>query len=625
MVEQETGAEHERQPTPEKAPQRSAVLQEKDVSIAMNDGVELAADIYRPHESGSSSRVPTILVRTTYDKSTPKPDIDPNRFAEHGFAVVIQDVRGRHNSGGDFYHGISEVTDGNDTLNWIAAQPWSNGRVGMTGISYLAAVQTAAACAGNEHLASLLHIFAPADYYRFGHRHGGCAALYMVPITFMFATTSKEANADPILLQSCQAAFGDSDQWLKRLPLKPGLNPLSRSPGIEKWLLDIMGHAEYGPFWSSVELWQPLEHLDRHADIPCLFVGGWYDMYREEQFYEALSPRKKTDTRLLIGPWTHLHFHAPETPLSGDVDFGEQANFGQEELFKLQLDWFEATLNPPARTEPTPQVRIFVMGGGSGHKTDAGKLHHGGAWRDETDWPLTRQQETPFYLHIGGVLSIREPEDEPPTRYLSDPTNPVPTIGGVHYFLKPDWQLSVPYGPQDQRERPDTAWSSGNLPLHTRHDLVRFRSEPLDAAIEVTGKPRVTLWVSSTARDTDIIVRLVDLYPPSGDYPDGYALNLSEGVLRMRYREGHRAALLLEADRIYRIEIELYPTSNLFSRGHRICLDVASSSFPAYDLNDQTGGPLLEPSAIPVRAQNSIFHHPQQPSCLILPVIPASE
>jgi putative CocE/NonD family hydrolase len=597
---------------------------DRDVWITMQDGVRLAADVYRPGTAGRTEPAPTILVRSTYDKADPEPDIEPERFVAHGYAVVIQDVRGRYASEGEFYHGSNEVADGYDTLNWIAAQPWSNGKIGMTGISYLAAVQTAAACSGNEHLSSLMHIFAPADYYKCGHRQRGNAALYMVPITFMFAATSKEAQNDPVLRATCEEAFANSVAWLARLPLKRGLNPLSRAPKIEDWLLDIMTHPDYGDFWTNVVLWQPCEYVDQHADIPGYFVGGWYDMYREEEFYELLAPTKRGPIRLLIGPWTHLNFHVPSGSSAGDVEFGPDAAFGSDELFALQLEWFDATLKGAPPQRDAQPVRIFVMGGGDGHRTPEGKLYHGGHWRGESEWPLERRRETAYFLHADGTLRTKAPEAARPTSYVSDPRDPVPTVGGVHYFLRPNWKLYVPYGPQDQREQEGLAFSHTNLPLSSRHDLITFQTTALTADLEVTGTPRVILWVSSSARDTDFIGRLIDVYPPNADYPDGYAMNLSEGILRMRYRESFRTPTLIVPEQIYRIEIDLYATSNLFQRGHRLRVDIASSSFPAYDVNSNTGGPLLDARESPLVAINSVYHDREHQSQLVLPVIPAA-
>ena len=219
-------------------------------------------------------------------------------------------MRGRWASEGVYYHGVNETDDGDDTLSWIASQPWSNGKVGMTGISYLAAVQCAAALSGNPHLRSMFHVKAPLNYYENGNRMGGNAAMYMAPITLFFASTSREARHDPVIARALAEAFELGDQWLRRLPFKKGLNPLSATAGIEDWLLDMMEHDVYDEFWTRVKLWQPCEYIDEYADVPGMYVSGWYDMYREPDFAEALMGSKQGPIRLLMGPWTHLDFGA---------------------------------------------------------------------------------------------------------------------------------------------------------------------------------------------------------------------------------------------------------------------------------------------------------------------------
>ena len=347
----------------------------------------------------------TVLVRTTYDKSAPEPDIRPADFVERGYAVVLQDIRGRYASDGDFYHGVFEVDDGSDTLDWIAAQPWSNGRVGMTGISYLAAVQCAAACSGNPHLASIFHVFAPSDYYDCGHRQAGNAALYMIPITFMFAATTPEVRRDPALTERLTSAFRDSEEWLRPAAARARASSLAAAPQIEQWLLDIVGRPDYGEFWTRVPLWDRTSTSTGMRDVLGCYVGGWYDMYREETFYELLAGAKQGPIRLVMGPWTHLSFHDGADGTAGDVDFGTEARLGLDGFYDLQLRWFDETLKEPgAGGEPGPPVRIFVMGGGDGRRTEQGKLRHGGRWRDERDGLPPARRKRDLYLIAGGRL-----------------------------------------------------------------------------------------------------------------------------------------------------------------------------------------------------------------------------
>jgi putative CocE/NonD family hydrolase len=228
----------------------------------------------------------------------------------------------------------------------------------MTGISYLGAVQCAAAISGTPHLASIFHTKAPSDYYQNGFRHGGAFLMYTLPIALMVASSSKEALADPVLARSLQEAFENASEWLSRMPLKEGFNPVAQVPDAERWLFDMLLRSDYDEFWKNVPLWQPVEFLDRYADVPGMYVGGWYDLYQEDSFYTALAGRKKGPINLLMGPWTHLGFD----DFFGDVDFGPTAVLTPDEYFSLQLRWFDRTLKATASdaaAKVQPPVRIF--------------------------------------------------------------------------------------------------------------------------------------------------------------------------------------------------------------------------------------------------------------------------
>jgi putative CocE/NonD family hydrolase len=604
------------------------LIVERDVAVPMRDGIVLRADIYRPARQGRpiETRAPAILVRTTYDKERATDTRDAAQFVRAGYVFVIQDVRGRYKSDGCFYHGIYEADDGRDTIDWLAGQPWSNGKVGMTGISYLGAVQCAAAISGTPHLASIFHTKAPSDYYQNGFRHGGAFLMYTLPIALMVASSSKEALADPVLARSLQEAFENASEWLSRMPLKEGFNPVAQVPDAERWLFDMLLRSDYDEFWKNVPLWQPVEFLDRYADVPGMYVGGWYDLYQEDSFYTALAGRKKGPINLLMGPWTHLGFD----DFFGDVDFGPTAVLTPDEYFSLQLRWFDRTLKATAsdaETEVQPPVRIFVMGGGDGTQTPAGKMQHGGRWRDEHEWPLARADYRAFYFHRGGLLSTELPAaSEAATSYVYDPHNPVPTIGGTSYFPKGRnaetgrWNVFVPYGPHDQREKPEYFGCTTSLPLSSRHDVLAFQTPPLVEDIEVTGPLTVKLWVSSSAVDTDFTAKLIDVHPASQDYPDGYAMNLADGIIRARYRNGFERAELLEPEKVYAITFTLFPTSNLFKAGHRIRVDLSSSNYPTYDPNPNTGDACVVGGRSLV-AENRIYQDAERPSHIVLPII----
>jgi putative CocE/NonD family hydrolase len=600
----------------------------RDRIVTMRDGAKLAADVHLP-DGEPANAFPTILIRSTYNKDQARKQLNTEYFLEHGYAVVIQDVRGRYKSDGSHYHGIAEMNDGYDTIEWVAQQPWSNRKVGMTGISYLAAVQSAAAIANPPHLSSMFHVKAPSNYYQNGFRHAGALLMYSLPIAFMLASSNKEVLANPLMAKGVGGPdlWRRAAEWLPRMPLKRGLTPISLDPETERWFFDMVEHTDYDDFWKKVPLWQPEEYFKEHKDIPGYYIGGWYDLYREESFYTGLSKLKKSSVLLMMGPWTHSDFARS----SGEVDFGPEAAMTDDAYNDLQLAWFDQTLkgNPEGMLQQPP-VKIFVMGGGDGRKNQEGRMRHNGRWRMEREWPLARARSTKYYLSAGGALSVIDSGDQPPSTYIYDPKNPVPTIGGPSYFLsgvtgglRPELQRHyVPYGAYDQRESLDYFGCHTTLPLSSRHDVLVFQTAPLEADTEVTGPLSVKLWIASSAVDTDFTAKLIDVYPMNEDYPEGFAMNLSDSILRARYRNGFDKSRLMTPGEIYELTIDMPPTSNLFQKRHRIRLDISSSNYPTYDPNPNTGDPyLMNGKSIP--AENRIYHDRNRPSHIVLPVISA--
>jgi putative CocE/NonD family hydrolase len=297
------------------------------------------------------------------------------------------------------------------------------------------------------------------------------------------------------------------------------------------------------------------------------------------------------------------------------VEFGPDAAL--DSYNDLRLRWFDRYLKGlETGIEAEPPVLLFVMGGGSGRKTVDGRLDHGGSWRWEQEWPLARTRFTPYYLQPDGRLDPQPPPaGAPPTAYRFDPANPVPTIGGnisVGYHL-------MPGGGFDQRCRPEIVGCRDALPLATRNDVLVFQTPPLPADLEVTGPITVRLWAASNCPDTDFTAKLIDVYPPNEDYPDGYALNLVDGIIRARFRNGFERAELLEPGQVYELTIVLYPTSNRFKAGHRIRLDISSSNFPRFDVNPNTGDALGRSRLLRV-AENTIYHDADHPSQIVLPI-----
>lgn len=625
----------------------------RDVMLPMRDGVRLAADIYRPARDGEPmpGPFPTILLRTSYDKRAPRyVSTIAEFFTPHGFVTVQQDLRGRYASEGrgSYRHTANpqEGEDGYDTVEWVAAQPWSNGRVGMVGSSHPGLVQTHAALYRPPHLTAIWPDVAPTNSYAHQVRWGGAMQLHMFGALFIHAQDSQEALADPTLRAAILQAMARMRELVYATPFKPGHTPLAGVPGLEETLFHYYTRGGYDAFWAA-ECNDFTRHLDRHADIPATLSSGWADPYAiavTEQF-AALAAKNRSPQRLIMGPWTHNGMRiGGATYVANDVDFGPAAAWGFEIYNPERLAFFARWLrDEPTGAEEGPPVRIFVMGGGSGRRTQGGHLDHGGAWRGEREWPLARTAYTPYYLQPGGGLAAAAPAgDAPPARFRYDPARPVPTIGGpvtgFYEFVAPDGGLDpfwmryispytlfrsvVPDGPAHQQERPGLiGCRPPYLPLSMRPDVLVFQSEPLAEPVEVTGPITATLYVASSAPDTDFTAKLIDVYPPSADYPEGYHLYLSDGIIRCRYRDGFTQEALLEPGQIYAVTITLPPTSNRFAAGHRIRVDISSSNFPRFDLNPNTGEPIGRHTHTQP-ADNQVFHDRARPSHITLPIIP---
>jgi uncharacterized protein len=611
-------AEHEHRGSPHSY----RVIVERGVMAAMRDGRLLATDIYRPAFDGAAApgRFPALIERTPYGKEAPRFVVPARFFAEHGYVVLIQDVRGRGDSQGEWYPFAREAPDGYDTIEWAAMQPWCTGKVGTMGTSYMAVTQSAAATLNPPHLAAMFVTEGPSNYYSCSMRHNGAFEQRFLIYAFHMAVTSPEARANPALRQALLDARANLVHWLRRLPLKRGASPLRMLPSYEQWAIDLQTHAIYDEYWHQ-RGYAISEYYNEHADVPTVYFGSWYDSYARAtvENFVALSRLKRSPQRLMMGPW--VHGVRADEDFAGDVSFGPEA---LEHYNGLRMRWFDQWLKGiETGAADEPPIRIFVMGGGSGKKVyDVlglnGRLDHGGRWRTEKQWPLAGTRETPWYLHPGGGLSARKLEaSSASSTFRFDPQNPVPTVGGC---ISVGFEF-MPSGGFDQRARfplaaPDT------LPLASRPDVLVFVSEPLEEPMEVTGAATVKLWVSSSARDTDFTAKLINLYPPSADYPDGYALNLTDSIIRMRFRDSWTHPELMTPGEIYQVSFPLYPISNLFARGHRIRLDISSSNFPRFDVNPNTGAPLGESGGIMV-ADNTVHHSAAYPSQIALPIIRA--
>ena len=601
-------------------------IAERNVTMRTRDGVALAADVYYPALGGQRAEgaFPVVLERTPYGKTAPRQANKGHYFARRGYVCVVQDVRGRFDSEGEFYAFAKEAPDGFDAVEWIASQPWCDGKVGTMGDSYAGSDQAALATLDPPHLSAMVVAVGASNYYHSSMRQNGALEQRFLIYAFRMAVTSREADADPSLKAALIREYTQRlPDHVRSFPLKEGTTILRRLPSYERWAIDLLTHGEYSDYWRQ-RGYAPDEYYEEHADVPTLYLGGWYDSYARNTCasYAALSKMKKSSHHLLMGPWTHGQY---EVTHSGDLDFGPDAQIHYNDLRLAFYDHHLKGLRSSA-TDWAP-VRIFTMGIGDGardilgspgaNEEYAGLISHGGYWRDEADWPVPGTSFTPYYLEAGGLLSPDGPgeADGAPSRYTFDPANPVPTIGGGISAA----ETIMRAGAFDQRGRADFFGCEDTLPLNARQDVLTFQTQPLERPVEVTGPIEVRLWASSSAPDTDFTAKLLDAYPPSAEHPDGLAINLTDSIIRVRYRNGWETPELMEPGEAYELVFQLYPTSNVFKTGHRIRLDVSSSNWPRFDANPNTGGPLgVEQRS--VVAHQAVYHDAERASCVVLPI-----
>lgn len=532
----------------------------------MPDGVRLSANIFLPSEHG---RVPAILVRTPYGKGI---DLVPNyqAFVDHGYAVVVQDVRGRYESEGDFEQLHHEPEDGDATLNWIAQQPWSNGKIGMVGGSYLGIVQWKAALRNNPHLKAIFPVVSGDDDYRDRYYSRGGALKLGHRLEWM-AENLRAPGYSP-----------DFNRFIWHLPLRTA--DVAATGQISEAYQEAMRHPAFDAFWHSVSTREHLEQIR----IPVFAVGGWYDNYLQSDLDAFVALRKSTGlNHILIGPWPHNMSYKFE-----GVDFGRDASVP---IRRLQLQWFDQWLmgKDTAAASAAP-VKVFLMGANQ--------------WLEDREWPPSDARAKVLYLdsngHANGAggdgrlregLSPRETEDS----YTYDPHNPTPTRGGA-VCCNP---RVFPWGPLDQRS------------VEGRPDVLVYTTRPLRTDVTVAGPVKAVLFVSTSARDTDFTVKLVDVFP------EGEARILTDGILRLRYRKsvGHPEGA--KPGEIYEITIDAGETANVFLRGHRIRVEIASSNFPKFDRNPNTGGSIPDETRLVV-ANQTVYHGGTRPSRLEVMVIP---
>ncbi|WP_078428226.1 CocE/NonD family hydrolase [Alkalihalobacterium alkalinitrilicum] len=574
----------------------SKIIHERNVGAIMRDGTTLYADVYRPDGEG---KFPVLLQRIPYNKeflALATLVLDPVAAAHKGYVVIIQDVRGRFQSEGDpFYIYKNEFNDGYDSVEWAATLPYSNGNVGMYGLSYMGMTQFQAAVTRPPHLKAIFPITWGTDVFMY---RGGALELGLLqswslatigPNAVVKAKRGKEDFIEEFMTL-INAIDHIEDSAFNQLPIKDS-EWLKLGDGYAKFVEDILEHDTYDEFHQKISV----RGKEDQVEVPAYCIAGWYDclLGGNLDHYESLKHKKKT--KLMIGPWAHGSF----LPTVGELHFGLSTSSMllelKTDLTSLQLKWFDHWLKGLKTDimEEAP-VKLFIMGENK--------------WRNENEWPLKRTNYTPYYFHSqgkantkdgDGTLCTTQPSKDFYDSYVYDPNNPVPTVGGNHLL-----PMYYQRGPVNQES------------VESRKDVLVYTSEILKESLEVTGPVKVVLYAASTARDTDFTAKLVDVHP------DGKAYNIADGIIRASHRNQNESApSLIEPNKVYCYEIDLLATSNLFKEGHQIRVEISSSNFPRFDLNLNTGEAGRDSSRIN-QATQKIFHSDQYPSHIVLPIIP---
>ena len=558
------------------------VVVERDVPTRMRDGTILRSDVYRPATGGPH---PILLGRTTYGKTAWGSWIEPVRTAGEGWVVVVNDMRGQFASDGELDPFATDVEDSHDLIEWLAVQPWGDGRVGMFGSSACGFVQLQAAVGRPPHLVSI------APYQTWNSFPRGCAydaggafSLYTQEWALLITGSdpARRIGSDradfPERMQSIAQARWEIGRWHGHRPFRE-FPPLERD--VAPWFHGWLEHPDADDWWGDRAI------ADRvpEVDLTGLHLVGWFDRFCRSTVENYVAMRRDDGPfqKLVIGPWPH---GVPVVTASGDRFFGPKAWVDSR---ALTLRWHERWLKGVRNgIDEEPPVRLWVFGEE--------------AWRDAPSWPLPGTRYVPYHLRGGGSANTRagdgmldegSPDDEPADTYVYDPQDPTPSVPGTTYR---------PVGTVDQG------------PIEDRPDVLCYTSPPLDAPLEVIGPVIARIWAASSAPDTDWIVKLVDVHP------DGYVFRLAEGMIRARYRESQAAPTLLEPDHVHEYEIDLGPVGVRFLPGHRIRVEIASASFAQFDPNMNTGHPFGEDVA-GVPATQRILHDAAHPSHVVLPIV----
>jgi len=559
------------------------VTLQRNVSCRMRDGVTLYADVYQPAGEGS---FPVILMRLPYDKTQAETISysHPSWYAQRGYMVVVQDVRGSWASEGEFTPFLNEAEDGYDTIEWAARLPGANGRVGMYGFSYAGATQLMPATLRPPSLVTVCPALTASQYYEgWTYNQGALALAFAMSWAVNLAEMEARRAKDDEAMAGLQAAFANSQGWNWYLPLTE-FPPLTGKYG--SYFFDWLAHPTYDDYWRR---WSIDEDYSR-LTTPALHIAGWYDIFLTGSLKNFIGMRNEADSdvactgqKLVVGPWTHI----PWAPASLTSDL---RGCGPGIVDDMQLRWFDHFLKCEETGVLDAPVSLFVIGAE--------------IWRDYPDWPPPGSAPVRWFFHSkgransrfgDGTLSLDAPGDEPPDLFTADPMAPTTSIGGHSCCFN----VVAPMGPADQRAAEEF------------NSVLVYTSEPLAEPMELIGDVTVTLYAATTARDTDWTARLCEVHR------DGRSINLQEGIVRGRYRESLAEPSLLEPDRIYCYDIPLGPVGVRIAPGNRLRVTVSSSDFPQWDRNLNTGGDLFSerPSAAVVATQ-TVLHNAERASYL---------
>ena len=560
-----------------------------NIPVPMRDGVNLSADIWLPASSQGDGPWPALLLRTIYDNQEPRYMGWTRKFIERGYAVVVQDCRGRGDSGGEWEPYVCELNDGYDTHEWVGQQSWCDGNVGTFGLSYPGFTQTLPASLRSKYLKAVAPIASQQDNY--GHHRVNGVIQHSVSLTFL--------NMLGHSMQSESLKHYDQQEFFKTLPIDTAMEVVTRTHPYYKGVID---HEQYDDWWDSYSLRNKYSEMA----VPSLFITGWFDSLSHENFklFNGWTTQARTEdarkkTKLIVGPWSHQVSPWGREPMGENGEYQDRT-FGRQGLWDIvdmHTHWYDQRLKGiDTGIDDEPPIKLFVMGQNE--------------WRYENEWPLARTEWTKYYLHgtgdsagTGGWLS---PDlaaiDETADRFTYDPADPVPSWGAQYQSL----DLC---GPRDR-----TA-------IEQRADVLTFTSAVLTQAVEVTGPVTTTIWASSDALDTDFTAALVDVEPAAEDGEEGRPIILCEGIVRARFRNGTDNPEMMAPGEIYEFDIDMWDTSNLFEEGHRIRVEISSSNFPRYNRNLNSGNPIATDTEITV-ANQQVYHDSLHPSHITLPVIP---